>query len=96
MVATYYCNILHVRYTYLIACVWLAVTNADKQTRLRNGVQTATQTHRTPTDGESFAAYTARMGADVQISRGLHESMDYYDDCTTRRRNTSESCVPTK
>ena len=62
----------------------------DEYTRLRNGVNRNTQQHQTPNDAETYAQYLTRRSGAVNHERGLHETMDFYDDCTKRQRNTSE------
>ena len=59
----------------------------EKQTRLRNGVNTGTQNYQSGQDGETFAQYTNRRTNNVAVNRGLHETFDYYDDCYFRERN---------
>lgn len=59
-------------------------------TRLRNGVNTNTQQHNTPGDNEDYTAFMQRRQNSVTFNRGLHETMEYYDDCTKRDRNMSE------
>ena len=72
------------------------VTDSNDDTewyRLRNGVNTNTQQHNTPGDNEQLSRYRERRMNSVRYDRGLHESMDYYDDCTKRERNPCKSCV---
>ncbi len=59
-------------------------------TRLRNGVNRNTQQHNEPQDAETYAQYMQRRQNSVANNRGLHETMDFYDDCTKRDRNMSE------
>ena len=69
---------------YLVS---LAVSEGEKLTRLRNGVNTGTQNYQSGQDNEDYAAFVARRDNNVQVARGLHESFDYYDDCYFRERN---------
>ena len=59
----------------------------DKQTRLRNGVNTGTQNYRSGPENENYRDFIMRRDDNVQVERGLHESFDYYDDCYSRERN---------
>ena len=69
---------------YLVS---LAVSEGEKLTRLRNGVNTGTQNYQSGQDNEDYTAFVARRDNNVQVARGLHESFDYYDDCYFRERN---------
>ena len=66
------------------------VDNAERFTRIRNGVNRGTQNHQPPSRDETFAQYQNRRNNNVQANRGLHETLDFYDDCYVRERNTSE------
>lgn len=61
--------------------------DAVEFSRLRNGVNTNTQQHNTPGNGETFTNFVQRRQNSVVFNRGLHENMEYYDDCTKRDRN---------
>lgn len=65
--------------------------NATEFTRLRNGVNRGTQTHNRPGDNEAYGGFMTRRQNSVRNDRGLHETMEYYDDCTKRDRNVSKS-----
>ena len=64
-----------------------AVSDGEKLTRLRNGVNTGTQNCQSRQNNENYAAFVTRRDNNVQVARGLHESFDYYDDCYFRERN---------
>ena len=66
-------------------------TGDDQYSRLRNGRQTATQNHRNVPDNEDPGSFISRRNGDVNINRGLHEMMEFYDDCTKRSRNEGDS-----
>lgn len=59
-------------------------------TRLRNGVNTNTQNHNENFRNENYESFMNRRRNSVSFNRGLHETMEYYDDCTKRERNMSE------
>lgn len=50
--------------------------------KFRNGVETATQAY-----NPNKASDQAGKAADVQLTRRLHESWNYYDRCYNRERN---------
>ena len=69
----------------------VADTNDDVEfTRLRNGVNTNTQNHNEQFTNEAYTAFMQRRMNSVSFNRGLHETMEYYDDCTKRERNMCE------
>ena len=68
-----------------LLCV--AVSENEKLTRLRNGVNTGTQNYQSGQNNEGYAAFMTRRDNNVQVERGLHETFDYYDDCYFRERN---------
>jgi hypothetical protein len=59
--------------------------------RIRNGANTNTQQHNDNFQSEeTYQAFMTRRQNSVRFDRGLHESMEYYDDCTKRGRNGGE------
>ena len=67
------------------------MTEARRYTDLRNGVNTGTQNYgNPPREDETIANFMTRRAGNVATNEGLHETMEYYDDCTTRNRNEGE------
>lgn len=54
---------------------------------LRNGQNTNTQNYQTPSVGQGSANDDENRRNQVDVTRGLHESFDWYDACYTRERN---------
>lgn len=67
------------------------MNDTNRFTRLRNGENTNTQQYNAPGNNENYAAYVNRRSNNVRADRGLHENMDYYDDCNMRMRNMGKS-----
>ena len=59
---------------------------------LRNGINTNTPkfTATNKKDTEKLSEYKARKNGNMDKTRGLHESWEWYDKCRRRERNSGE------
>lgn len=64
----------------------LLLGNLEMST-LRNGQNTNTQNYQRPNFRQSSASNDENRRDQVDLTRGLHESFDWYDACYTRERN---------
>ena len=89
-------------YMYMHCCVEQSCTKkstemagelrAARVTRTRDGTTTATQQFTQPSEDQNRGNYEGQRNGNVDVNRGLHESYDYYADCSIRQRNESE-CI---
>lgn len=67
---------------------------ASDEDCIRNGENTNTQNYQPPsTASETYSQYTTRKSNQVQQTRGLHETFDYYDNCYMRSRNRGNTSL---
>ena len=58
---------------------------------IRNGVSTNTQDYERPGElEETYNDFKSRFSDQVRLNKGLHESMQWYEKCYIRERNSSE------
>ena len=70
------------------------MTATNKARRVHDGTATDSQTYTAPASRttETNAQHKARADQ-ASLTRGLHESFDYYDDCNMRTRNKGKRCT---
>jgi hypothetical protein len=61
--------------------------DTNKFTRIRDGTSTQRQDFTQPSENTAEDNYQNSREGNVKVDRGLHESYDYYADCTIRQRN---------
>ena len=65
--------------------------DTNKFTRIRDGTSTQRQDFTQPSENTAEDNYQNSREGNVKVERGLHESYDYYADCTIRQRNQCKS-----